>query len=212
MNISGGALREGLIYGMLDNLKHNDRRTQTLNNAIRRYHIDKPHAVNVKRLAIDLCRQLCQQSTLCHLDTEAVLNAAAMLHEIGLHIEYKKHHEHGAYILNYIDLPGFTRLQRAAVRDLVGSHRQSINTAPFDLYHSDVRPMLIGLLRILRIAVVVCLRRHHQHIPAVTLTINDNQWDLSFPENWLKEHPLINAELVNEAWLQHKAGWRLQCE
>ncbi|PRO71781.1 guanosine-5'-triphosphate,3'-diphosphate pyrophosphatase [Alteromonas alba] len=211
MNISGGALREGLIYGMLDNLKHNDRRTQTLNTAIRRYHIDKPHAVNVKQLAINLCKQLCQQSTFCHLDTETVLDAAAMLHEIGLHIEYKKHHEHGAYILNYIDLPGYTRLQRAAIRDLVGGHRQAIDLQPFALYHEDVKPMMEGLLRILRIAVVVCLRRHQQHIPAIELKVDGLDWMLTFPEKWLKEHPLINAELVNEAWLQHKAGWHLTC-
>ncbi|MDC8832170.1 Ppx/GppA phosphatase family protein [Alteromonas gilva] len=212
MNISGGALREGLIYGMLDNLKHNDRRIQTINNTLRRYHIDKPHALNVKDVALTLCRQLCQQTSFCHLDTETVLDAAAMLHEIGLHIEYKKHHEHGAYILNFIDLPGYTRLQRAAVRDLVGAHRQTIDLAPFALYHNEVRPMLLGLLRVLRIAVVVCLRRHQQHIPAISLSINDSEWTLSFPEKWLKEHPLINAELVNEAWLQHKAGWRLVCQ
>ncbi|MAP20295.1 MAG: guanosine-5'-triphosphate,3'-diphosphate pyrophosphatase [Alteromonadaceae bacterium] len=211
MNISGGALREGLIYGMLDNVKHNDRRTQTINTVIRRYHIDKPHAVNVRKLALNLCKQLCNQTDFCHLDTEAVLDAAAMLHELGLHIEYKKHHDHGAYILNYIDLPGYTRLQRAAIRDLVKCHRQTIDIAPFNLYHDDVRTMLMGLLRILRIAVVVCLRRHQQHIPEITLAVNEHDWTLTFPEGWLKEHPLINAELVNEAWLQHRAGWHLTC-
>jgi exopolyphosphatase/guanosine-5'-triphosphate,3'-diphosphate pyrophosphatase len=71
--------------------------------------------------------------------------------------------------------------------------------------------MLMGLLRILRIAVVVCLRRHQQHIPEITLAVNEHDWTLTFPEGWLKEHPLINAELVNEAWLQHRAGWHLTC-
>lgn len=212
MNISGGALREGLIYGMLDNLKHNDRRTQTINSALRRYHIDSNHANNVKKLSLNLRKQLCQQSSFCHFDTESVLEAASMLHEIGLHIEYKKHHEHGAYILNFIDLPGFTRLQRAAIRDLVGAHRQPIDLSPFALYHDEVRPMLLGILRILRIAVVVCLRRHKQHIPAIELTTNDCEWLLKFPPGWLKEHPLIHAELVNETWLQHRAKWHLTCE
>jgi exopolyphosphatase/guanosine-5'-triphosphate,3'-diphosphate pyrophosphatase len=167
--------------------------------------------VNVRKLALNLCKQLCSQTDFCHLDTEAVLDAAAMLHELGLHIEYKKHHDHGAYILNYIDLPGYTRLQRAAIRDLVKCHRQTIDIAPFNLYHDDVRTMLMGLLRILRIAVVVCLRRHQQHIPEITLEVNEHDWTLTFPEGWLKEHPLINAELVNEAWLQHRAGWHLTC-
>lgn len=212
MNISGGALREGLIYGMLDNLRENDRRQQTLNQAKYRYHIDGNHANNVQQVALALCHQLCAQQNICHLDTETILGAAAQLHEIGLHIEYKRHHEHGEYILSHIDLPGFTRLQRAAIRDLVAQHRLAINNTTFDKYHQDYRPMLQGLLRVLRIAVVLCLRRQNKHIPEVTLACDGSNWLLSFPEGWLKAHPLINAELANECWLQHKAGCELICQ
>jgi len=212
MNISGGALREGLIYGMLDNVTDNDRRQQTLNQAKQRYHIDNSHANAVSHTALGLCHQLCAQRNICHLDTETILGAAAQLHEIGLHIEYKKHHEHGEYILSHIDLPGFTRLQRAAIRDLVAQHRLGITADVFDKYHEDYRPMLKGLLRILRIAVVLCLRRQNKHIPEVSLLCEDDSWTLTFPEGWLKSHPLINAELANECWLQHKAGCELVCK
>lgn len=211
MNISGGALREGLIYGMLDNITENDRRQQSLNQAKHRYHIDSSHANMVKQVALTLCHQLCAQQNICHLDTETILGAAAQLHEIGLHIEYKRHHEHGEYILTHIDLPGFTRLQRAAIRDLVAQHRLNIENTVFEKYHEDYRPMLKGLLRVLRIAVVLCLRRQNKHIPDVRLTCEEDKWTLTFPEGWLKSHPLINAELANECWLQHKAGSELVC-
>ena len=212
MNISGGALREGLIYGMLDNMQENDRRDQTLNQTMARYHIDKAQANSVKSVATQLCSQLCSQQNICHLDTEAILGAAALLHETGLHIEYKKHHEHGAYILSFIDLPGFTRLQRAAIRDLVAHHRLTIPTDAFSNYHDDSQPMLLGLLRLLRISVVLCLRRQNKHIPHVDLVCEGDKWEISFPDGWLKAHPLINAELANESWLQHKAGWELVCK
>ncbi|MBJ2130769.1 guanosine-5'-triphosphate,3'-diphosphate pyrophosphatase [Alteromonas sp. IB21] len=212
MNISGGALREGLIYGMLDNVTENDRRQQTINQAKQRYHIDKSHANSVRHVALNLCHQLCAQQNICHLDTETILGAAAQLHEIGLHIEYKRHHEHGEYILTYIDLPGFTRLQRAAIRDLVAQHRLTMGVDAFEKYHEDYRPMLKGLLRVLRIAVVLCLRRQNKHIPEVSLHCEDSKWTLTFPEGWLKAHPLINAELANESWLQHKAGFELVCK
>ncbi|MBU3024030.1 guanosine-5'-triphosphate,3'-diphosphate pyrophosphatase [Aestuariibacter sp. A3R04] len=212
MNISGGALREGLIYGMLDNLQENDRRSQTINQMISRYHIDRHHAESVRGLALRLCHQLCAQTSLCHLDTEAVLGAAASLHETGLHIEFKKHHEHGAYILTYADLPGFTKLQRVAIRDLVQGHRLSIDRSRFTHYHDEVRPMLEGLLRVLRIAVVLCLRRQNKHIPEVELKVEGEAWTLVFPQGWLAAHPLINAELANETWLQHRAGWKLTCQ
>ncbi|GGW79279.1 Ppx/GppA phosphatase family protein [Alteromonas halophila] len=212
MNIAGGALREGLIYGMLDNLQKNDRRTQTLNQALGRYHIDAAHAQTVAGVSLKLCHQMCAQHQICHLDTEAILEAAATLHEIGLHIEYKKHHQHGAYILSHIDMPGFTQLQRSAIRDLVGQHRLAIDTTTFSNYHEDVRPMLLALLRLLRISVVVCLRRQNKHLPDIRLQVSGDDWTISFPPGWLKAHPLINAELANECWLQHRAGWQLQCE
>ena len=212
MNIAGGALREGLIYGMLDSLHKNDRRSQTLIQTMNRYHVDSAHAQMIGGVALKLCLQLCAQRKICHLDTEAILEASAALHEIGLHIEYKKHHQHGAYILSYIDLPGFTQLQRAAIRDLVGQHRLAIDVSVFDNYHDDIRPMLLALLRILRISVVVCLRRQNKHLPDIKLEVDGDKWIVHFPDNWLKSHPLINAELANECWLQHRAGWELQCK
>lgn len=212
MNISGGALREGLIYGMLDNVKNHDRHAQTLNQTIARYHIDAQQAKSVQKTALLLCSQLCTQQNICHLDTEAILGAASVLHETGLHIEYKKYHEHGAYILNHIELPGYTRLQRSAIRDLVAFHRLNLPTPLFSKYHQEYQPMLQGLLRILRISVVLCLRRQNKHIPELTLQCEGERWELTFPKGWLKSHPLINAELANESWLQHKAGWELICK
>jgi exopolyphosphatase/guanosine-5'-triphosphate,3'-diphosphate pyrophosphatase len=138
-----------------------------------------------------------------------VLGAAALLHEIGLHIEYKRYHQHGAYILEYVDLPGFTRLQRAAIRDLVASHRNALDLSKLEPYHEDVKPMLLGLVRILRLATVLSIRRNDSSLPTMDLHVSDDNWTLSFPEGWLKSHPLIQAELTNEAWLQHKVGWTL---
>ena len=214
MNISGGALREGLIYGMLDSNQHTDRRQQTLNLLCRKFHIDRHHADNVRQLAQKLLVQLCAQTQMCHFDSEAVLEAAAMLHELGLHIEYKKYHEHGSYIVNHIELPGFTRLQRDAIRDLIRYHRLAVSGDVLALYHDEVRPMLECLLRILRIAVVLGLRRNKQHNPSVQLLVEDDRttWTLVFPSGWLKAHPLIDAELANECWLQHRAGWKLLCQ
>ena len=113
--------------------------------------------------------------------------------------------------MTYIDLPGYTKLQRVAIRDLVKCHRLAIKSDTFTHYHEEVRPMLEGLLRVLRIAVVLCLRRQNKHIPEVELKVDGDDWTLILPQGWLAAHPLINAELANETWLQHRAGWKLHC-
>lgn len=211
MQISGGALREGLIYGMLENIEKNDRRTTTLDETITRFHIEPEQAQRVSQTANCLFDQFCGQSNLCNFDAKTVLTAAATLHEIGLHIEYKQYHKHGAYLLSYLPLVGYTQLQRQGIRDLVLGHRQAIDGHLFDSYNPDMQTLMRALCRILRLACLLSIRRKDNLLPEIQLRISGDEWCLTFPEGWLKTHPLIDAELANEKWLQHKVGWQLKC-
>lgn len=212
MQISGGALREGIIYGMLDNYQRADRRTQGINQLVSRFHIDTAQSTRVRKVAMALSRQMCAQSNFCDFDTEALISSAAALHELGLHIGYKKFHEHGAYILTHVELTGFTTLQRMFIRDLVGMHRQEIDLAIFNNYQQDFKEMLVNALRIVRISVILCTRRRDDTVPAPALTVNNHVWHLQFGDGILLSQPLVHAELIHESWLQHKAGWKLICE
>lgn len=212
MQIAGGALREGIIYGMLDNFQRTDRRTQGIENLSERFHIDLKHARRVRLMSVKLIRQLCSQSDFCDLDTESIVATAAALHEIGLHIGYKNHNEHGAYILTHTDLTGFTQLQRTFIRDLVGMHRQEIDLEVLNSYEDDMRQMLENGLRVLRIAIILCTRRKDEHIPQPDLIIDsEGCWSLKFAKGILSAHPIVQAELIQETWLQHKVGWSLRC-
>jgi exopolyphosphatase/guanosine-5'-triphosphate,3'-diphosphate pyrophosphatase len=211
MQISGGALREGLIYGMLDNMQQNDRRLQTLDQCIRRFHMDSEHANRVKGIALSLFKQVQNQMILGKVDCEAILMASAMLHEIGLHIEYKLHHQHGAYILSHLPMVGYTQQQRAGIKVLVQSHRQEIKLGLFDAFHPEVRQALLVLVRVLRLSCLLSIRRKDNLLADFSLMVSDEKWVLTFPKGWLKLHPLIDAELANEKWQQHKVGWMLEC-
>jgi exopolyphosphatase/guanosine-5'-triphosphate,3'-diphosphate pyrophosphatase len=211
MQISGGALREGLIYGMLDNMQQNDRRSQTLEHCIKRFHIESEHANRVGIIVLSLYKQIQGQVSLGKVDCEAILMAAAMLHEIGLHIEYKLHHQHGAYILSYLPMVGYTQQQRAAIKILVQNHRQDINLSLFSSFHPEVRQALLILVRVLRLSCLLSIRRKDNLLVDFTVAVSDEKWILTFPEGWLKSHPLIDAELANEKWQQHKVGWGLEC-
>jgi len=211
MQISGGALREGLIYGMLDNMQQNDRRLQTLVQCIEHFHIEPKHANRVKSIALSLFKQVQSQMVLGKVDCEAILMASAMLHEVGLHIEYKLHHQHGAYILSHLPMVGYTQQQRAGIKALVQSHRQEIKLSLFDSFHPEVRQALLVLVRVLRLSCLLSIRRKDNLLAGFTLKASDEKWVLTFPEGWLKSHPLIDAELANEKWQQHKVGWLLEC-
>ncbi|MEH6713541.1 MAG: guanosine-5'-triphosphate,3'-diphosphate pyrophosphatase, partial [Paraglaciecola polaris] len=76
MQISGGALREGLIYGMLENMQQNDRRMQTIQQHMQHFHIDIEQAHRVKDVALLLYNQLSAQDDVGGVDGEAMLVAA----------------------------------------------------------------------------------------------------------------------------------------
>ncbi len=209
MQISGGALREGLIYGMLEDCEKNDRRDHSLHEAMTRFHIDTQQADRVCQTSLNLYKQLCAQANICNFDAMAVIEAASKLHEMGLHIEYKQHHLHGAYILLHLPLNGYSHMQRKSIRDLVRCHRQDIDLSTFESYHPEVQPLLFGLVRILRLSCLLSIRRKDDLLPEINLAVDGNKWEISFPAGWLRSHPLIDAELANEKWLQHKVGWQL---
>ncbi|MGJ8679215.1 Ppx/GppA phosphatase family protein [Paraglaciecola sp.] len=211
MQISGGALREGLIYGMLDNMQQNDRRTQTLEQIIDRFHIEAEHANRVKNLSLTMFKQVQKQLELNKIECEPMLIAASMLSELGMHIEYKQHHKHGAYILSYLPMVGYTQQQVSGIKTLVQSHRQDILLTAFESFHPDVRNALQVLTRILRLACILSIRRKDHLLAEFDLKTNSEEWVLTFPKGWLKSHPLIDAELANEKWQQHKVGWKLEC-
>ncbi|GLR72415.1 guanosine-5'-triphosphate,3'-diphosphate pyrophosphatase [Agaribacter marinus] len=210
MQISGGALREGIIYGMLETYQKSDRRQQGLNQLISRFHIDAEQSKRTQKIASALCKTMCDQTNFCDFDTEVVTHAAASLHEIGLHIGFKGYNEHGAYILTHVDVTGFTNLQRMMIKDLVLLHRGEIDLSPLTQYKNELKQTLINAMRVLRIAIILTSRRRSDAIPTPRLNINENEWNLTFSVDLKSRHPMIYTELVHECWLQHRAGWQLK--
>jgi exopolyphosphatase/guanosine-5'-triphosphate,3'-diphosphate pyrophosphatase len=196
---------------MLDNIQQNDRRVQTLEHTMSHFHIEAQQANRVKNLTLSLFKQVREQIDVRKIDGEAMLIGAAMLHELGLHIEYKQYHAHGAYILAYLPLIGYSQQQREGIKTLVFSHRQDINLHLFENFHPDVRGVMLNLSRILRWACLLSIRRKDKLLPDIRLKVDGDRWQLTFPQGWLKAHPLIDAELANEKWQQHKVGWQLNC-
>jgi exopolyphosphatase/guanosine-5'-triphosphate,3'-diphosphate pyrophosphatase len=211
MQISGGALREGLIYGMLDNMQQNDRRTQTLEQMLEHFHVDADHAKRVKNLALSLFMQVQKQHTMDKLDCQAALIGASILHEIGLHIEYRQHHAHGAYILSHVPMVGYTQQLQSCIKVIVLNHRGDINLDSLIPFQADIRERLSVLIRLVRLACLLSIRRKDKLLPTIDIAFDGNKCSLTFPEKWLKSHPLIDAELANEKWQQHKVGWKLEC-
>jgi exopolyphosphatase / guanosine-5'-triphosphate,3'-diphosphate pyrophosphatase len=109
MDVAETAMREGILYDLLGRFHKHDMREATVDEFMRRYHIDTQQAARVKRVALDLLASCGGGSE----NDARFLDWAARLHEIGLSVSHSGYHRHSGYILENADMPGFSRTEQA---------------------------------------------------------------------------------------------------
>ncbi len=207
MTLAGGALREGMVYEMVAGLRQDDIRARTINSVQNRYQLDQPYGQLVADLSAKLLTQCGGAEWLAEPQAEMLLDTAAKLHEIGLSIDFKRGGEHNAYLLQNLDLPGYTRAQKHLLAEITRRYREQLSSLPEQHAVSDSSGKRI--LRLLRLAVLLTHRRNPDLVPALTLSADGDKLTLQISQQWLDSNPLTAAELEIEANRQSDIGWPL---
>lgn len=205
MRVSDQALREGLLYDLVGRIQHKDAREASVESAIQRWNLDTGHADNVTRTALALFDQVSADWKLIG-ENRRLLKWAAQLHEIGLQISHGAYHKRGAYILTYADLPGFSRTEQALLATLVLNHRQKLRMSSFEELVSRAQRPGVRLCVLLRLAVLLHRGRTDEQVPEVNISVDEENMRLQFPEGWLEQHPLSQADLEKEQVFLGAAG------
>jgi exopolyphosphatase/guanosine-5'-triphosphate,3'-diphosphate pyrophosphatase len=209
MRISDGALREGVLHDLIGRVRFKDKRATTVLELMKRHHIDAEQAERVRKTALALFKQVGHQRLLKR--ERRLLNWAAQLHEIGLMIAHSQYHRHGGYVLENMDLPGFSRQEQRALSILVYLHRHKYYPKLIEnsIYvRSDALSLMV---RLLRIAVLINRGRAPIDMPKISISVDDAlAMKLEIDESWLENHPLTTADLEQEIELLHVAGINLQ--
>ena len=128
--ISGRGLREGLFFnhvlgGELVEPRVPDPALFGATNLMRYYNVDETHANHVANLALSLFAQL---APLHGLDANArkLLHIAALLHDVGVAVNYYNHDEHGFYLLTRTGIDGLTHRELLIVASLVAAHNGNV--------------------------------------------------------------------------------------
>jgi exopolyphosphatase / guanosine-5'-triphosphate,3'-diphosphate pyrophosphatase len=202
VEISDGALREGLLYDMIGRLYDEDARERSIQAMQRRYHVDIDQATRVEATAATLLDQVASRWALEDERYRQLLVWAARLHEVGLDIAHARYHQHGGYLLANADLPGFVRLEQKLLSALVGFHRRKIEDPFLADLPSSWRAPMFKLIVLLRLAVLLNRTRSPVELPEIRLTPGNNVLEIGFPATWLADNPLTEADLAQErAWL-----------
>ena len=207
LQLSGGALREGLLYGMMKTSESANVRQLTLFALAEKYHLDKHHAEQCRAVALQLFAHYKQHWEITPSEGEELLGCAALLHEIGLTIGFIDSHKHGAYILSHTPQPGFSKTQQALLATLVGNSRGKVNLAELDALRGFPPAQIQGLVRILRWAVILTSHRTQSVVLPTELETSHQETRWLMPSGWFTQHPLTTADLMDEQQEQARLGW-----
>lgn len=214
LEYSEGALREGVLYELLGSGTDEDIRVRTVRAVTERFQIDPSQSHSVTNAALHAFDQIASTWGLANAPKwRNKLEWAAMLHEIGLSVAHTQYHKHGAYLMRYADLAGFTRPQQQMLSTLIRAHRRKFPLAEFDAFTPEYQLKLKRLARLLRLAVILHPSRPETPFLDFRITIDNSHakeaMQIVFAEGWLEEQPLLKNDLEQEAAWLADAGFEL---
>jgi exopolyphosphatase/guanosine-5'-triphosphate,3'-diphosphate pyrophosphatase len=198
MDVSDGALREGILYDMVGRLTDEDARVRTVRSVEGRFNIDVMQADRVEATATYLMDQVSRTWKLDKKLDRQMLVWAARLHEIGLHISHSRYHRHGAYLLENADLPGFPTGEQQILASLVGAHRSKLERKSFVGIQRAQARSAKRLAVLLRLAVLFNRGRADVELSELNFRAKGRRVYIEVSRSWLDANPLTWADLKRE--------------
>ena len=208
MRVSDTAMREGLLYDLMGRIHDEDVREQTVSDLMQRFGVDRAQVARVAATSGQLLAQAGPDFVPHDGEAGRMLQWAASLHEIGQTISHSQYQKHGAYLLNHLDMPGFSRGEQTRLANLVRAHRRKIPSPEPGTEPEPETQLRLTLL--LRLAVVLHRARGTATPPEVTLKTEDRTLKLLFSRGWLEAHALTSADLAQEADFLRAVGYKLK--
>ena len=181
--ISEFALREGVLFDRFGSDGHQqleDLRRSNVLRLARHLDPDPDHAVHTAELANQLFDRTRKLHGLGGTERE-LLEAAAIVHNVGLFISHSSHHKHSYYVIrNSEQLTGFTDREVELIAVIARYHRKSLPTekhkefAALSRKDKSLVRMLAGMLRI----AIGLDRRHAEAVESLRVFIHDDRLEI----------------------------------
>jgi exopolyphosphatase/guanosine-5'-triphosphate,3'-diphosphate pyrophosphatase len=153
--------RYGIREGLLLETAHivptiadpGEARQRSVQEFAERCHYEPLHAQTVRRLALSLFDALGDRLG-CVPEDRAILADAALLHDIGYHISYERHHKHSYHLILHAELLGMSPTEQVIVANVARYHRGASPRRKHRNFGSLDRPLrqqikrLAALLRV----------------------------------------------------------------
>jgi exopolyphosphatase/guanosine-5'-triphosphate,3'-diphosphate pyrophosphatase len=154
------SIREGLLIDLargIDPVLQEEFFSQILASAVnlgRKYHIDEAHCRHVAKFCMTLFDALVREHGM-NRRQRMLLEAAAMVHEIGMFIRASGHNLHGQYIIANSEIFGLRREELDIIGNVIRYHRgepPSSGDIDYIALQREERILVLKMVSILRVA------------------------------------------------------------
>ncbi|HEX7939607.1 MAG TPA: Ppx/GppA phosphatase family protein [Gemmatimonadaceae bacterium] len=176
-----------------------EARDRSVRELAERCHFEKKHSLKVQSLALQIFDGVGPRLGLGS-DDRRILADAALLHDIGYHINYDRHHKHSYHLILHADLLGVSPEEQVLIANVARYHRGAEPNKEHPEYAQLEKPLRVRVKRlsaILRVADGF----DRGHVSAIE----------SFKVRWLGRAQRItpvparaNANLRLEVWGAHR--------
>ena len=156
--VSAYGIREGLLLETARVVPmfsdRGEARERTVREFAERCHYEEPHARHVQKLALQMFDAIGPRIGLSATDRQ-ILADAALLHDVGYHINYEKHHKHSYHLIVHADMLGMTPEDQVAIANVARYHRGAPPKRKhpnFGMLDRGLRRRIKKLAAILRVA------------------------------------------------------------
>ncbi|MEJ2502302.1 MAG: Ppx/GppA phosphatase family protein [Gemmatimonadota bacterium] len=199
-------VKEGVLLDLVEELTthtlYMTRQDREIHGAAvalgRRYQFDEAHGRHVAMLALDLFDQLRELHGLGTTDRRILLGAA-LLHDIGQYVSFRKHHKHSLYLIQNGELSVFAPREIPLVALVARYHRRA-EPKPHHPIWSELdapdRERVEKLGALLRVADSLD-REHLQRVVSLEARVDEDRLDLAVE---------ARSDLLLEQWALEKKG------
>nr|WP_315218361.1 Ppx/GppA phosphatase family protein [uncultured Duganella sp.] len=182
-------LRMGVMWDLHLRSTKRDRREQSVQACLQKFHVDERRA---NRVADDALALYLQTKPATEEYTRH-LYWSALLHEVGLVVSQTGYHKHAAYMIENADLPGFTTREQKVMSRLIVAHKGNLRKVVEVLAEPDFAKAVVAL----RLAVLFMHSRIDIDFSLLKLRVK-NRIELEIRREWVAEHPTLSYWLEKE--------------
>ena len=129
-------------------------RERSVREFAERCHFEEGHALQVQKLALRLFDAIGTRLG-CRPEERAALADAALLHDVGYHINYDRHHKHSYHLIVHAELLGISPSEQVVIANVARYHRGAPPKRKHRNYGAldkSLREQVVRLSAILRVA------------------------------------------------------------